>query len=234
MASKRSGNRDVLACLPALEKEGRVSRTFRRLDPERQLAVIDAIVAEAVEKEPGRLGIKGVARRAGVSVGSLYQYFPDRDGILGFAVEICVQTLVALFDESRPYLLAMPLREALAAYLTYGIEWSRSQDGFLRFFGRAAYSGDSSLTESLVRPIAEKMRSLVAELLEAAAARGEIRGDLDREASARVVNALLVAIGDAALFPHINAYLRLMDRSVSSDRIVAAAVDVAMRGVGAV
>jgi AcrR family transcriptional regulator len=117
-----------------LEQEGLVTRTFRRLDPERQQAILQAILDEASEKGPAGLNIKEVARRAGVSVGSLYTYFPDREGMLAFAVEICVRFVGDSFDEFRPYLLALPLRQALSAYLLGGLEWSRVYAGLLRLF----------------------------------------------------------------------------------------------------
>src|SRR5512146_298553 len=122
-----------------LEQEGKVTRTFRRLDPERQEAVFNAIIAEAAEKGPAFLNIKEIARRAGVSVGSLYQYFPNRDGLLDFAVELCTRSTVAMFKEYAPMMAAMSLKDALQAYLMGGIEWSQAATGLVRFFGRAAY-----------------------------------------------------------------------------------------------
>src|SRR5512137_1361834 len=95
-----------------LEKEGKVTRTFRRLDPARQQAVINAILEEATQKGPASLNIKEIARRADVSVGSLYQYFPNRDGLLDFAIELAARYMTDMFEISRPYLMAMPLREA--------------------------------------------------------------------------------------------------------------------------
>lgn len=41
-----------------LEQEGKVTRTFRRLDPERQQAVVHAILEEATEKGPTAINIK--------------------------------------------------------------------------------------------------------------------------------------------------------------------------------
>jgi len=86
-----------------------------------------------------------VAERAGVAIGSLYQYFGSRDGLMSFAIALSVRTMTDLFAESRPYMLAMPLREALSAYLSYGIQWSGTQMGMIRFFGRAAYDGTPNL-----------------------------------------------------------------------------------------
>ena len=208
------------------EARGLVTRTFRRLDPERQQAVVQAILDEAGEKGPAAINIKKVAERAGVSIGSLYQYFGSRDGLMAFAVALCVRYMTDMFAESRPYLLAMPLREALSAYLSYGIEWGGTQAGLVRFFGRAAYQGDPALAESVVRPVAVAMRGLVADMLSAARDRGELRPDLDLEAAARLVNLFLIALGDSQMLPYLNAYYQVTDESIPFERVLAGLLDI--------
>jgi len=214
-----------------LEEQGLVTRTFRRLDPTRQQAVIQAILDDAAEKSPTTLNIKQVAERAGVAVGSLYQYFGNRDNLLAFAIELCVHQMTDLFALSRPYLLEMPLREALTAYLTYGIEWSQTQQGFIQFFGRAAYQDDPELAEKVVEPVATAMRETVEDMLKAALQRGEISPDLDLEATSRVVNGLTIVVGDSQLLPYLNHYFQITDETVPIDRIVASMVDLIMNGI---
>lgn len=216
-----------------LEGEGIVTRTFRRLDPDRQEAVFNAVLEEAVEKGPASLNIKEIARRAGVSIGSLYQYFPDRDGLLNFAVELCTRSTIAMFQEYKPMMAAMPLKEAMNAYLMGGLEWGQTALGLVRFFGRAAYQGDPDLAERLVRPIANVMRETMQEILTQAKARGEIRGDVDIEAAARVLNALMIVIGDSQLLPYLNTYFQVSDEAVSPERLVEALFDLILHGIGA-
>jgi AcrR family transcriptional regulator len=214
-----------------LEQEGLVTRTFRRLDPDRQQAVLDAILDEASEKGPTALNIKEIARRADVSVGSLYQYFPDRNRLLDFAVQLCLRFTLELFEQSRPYLVAMPLREALQAYLMGGLEWSRTHMALVRFLGRAAYQGDPVLAETLVRPVAETMFQTMREILVQAAARGEIRSDVDVEAVARAVNTLVVATGDSQLFPFLNIYLQTSAAEMPFERVIEALLSLLENGL---
>jgi AcrR family transcriptional regulator len=216
-----------------LEGEGKVTRTFRRLDPERQEAVFHAIMEEATEKGPASLNIKEIARRAGVSVGSLYQYFPNRDGLLDFAVELCTRSTIAMFKEYMPMMAAMPLKDAIQAYLMGGIEWSQAMTGLVRFFGRAAYQGDPDLAERVVRPIATVMREAMQEILTQAQARGEIRPEVDIEAAARAVNALMIAIGDSQLLPYLNNYFQVTDRKMSLDRVSQTVLDLIQHGIAA-
>lgn len=215
-----------------LEQDGLVTRTFRRLDPERQQVILTAILDEAAEKGPTALNIKQVAKRAGVSVGSLYTYFPNRDGMLAFAVQVCVRYVTAAFDEYRPYLSAMPLRQALAAYMIGGIEWSRMYMGLIRLFARAAYHGDPELSETLVRPIATLLREMVHDMLSGAVERGEIRGDVDLEATERIIHALTIAVGDSQLLPYLNTYFQVSDKEMPAERTLEALVSLVMEGIG--
>ena len=214
-----------------LEQEGLVTRTFRRLDPQRQQAILNAILDEAAERGPAALNIKLAAQRAGVSVGSLYQYFGDRDRMLDFAVTFCTRYITQTFNQYRPYLTDLPLRQALADYLSGGIEWSRTQTAFLQLFARAAYQGDDLLAERLVQPIADVLREIVTEMLVQAVKRGEVRPDLDIEATARLIHALMIAVGDSQLLPYLNRYFQVIDPALSSERTLTALLDLILTGI---
>jgi AcrR family transcriptional regulator len=218
--------------MSALEKEGRVTRTFARLGEARQRAIVEAILEEATERGPASLNVKHVAARARVAVGSLYQYFPDRDGLLDFAVELCVRYMLDFLAQSRPYLLDMPLRQALHEYLSVGVEWGRTEAKLVRFLGRAAYQGDPALAERAVRPIATAMRELTRDILVAAVGRGEIRSDVDLEAAARLVNVLTIGVGDSQLLPYLNTYFQATDESMPADRLTAAFVKFVLAAIG--
>jgi AcrR family transcriptional regulator len=213
------------------EREGLVTRTFRRLDPDRQRTVVHAILEEASEAGPTALNIKAVARRADISVGSLYQYFGNRARVLDFAVALCVRYMVDLFEQFGPMLAAMSLREALRYYLLGGIEWGQTEMGLVRFFGRAAYQGDPALAESVVRPVAKVMVGMMQEILDQAARRGEIRTDVDLDAAARGINAMMIAIGDAQLFPYLNDYFHVSDETMPLERVVDALVAMVHNGI---
>ena len=216
-----------------LEHSGLVTRTFRRLDPERQQLVLNAILEEAIERGPTAINIKQVASRAGVSVGSLYNYFENREALLGFAVELCTRYMLDMFTAYKPMLVSMPIREAVIAYLLGGLEWSRTQVGLVQFFLRAAYEGDPYLQKQVVEPISMIMLEIVREMLIQALARGEVREDIDLEATTRVIHALMIAIGDSQLLPYLNSYLRVTDEEVELKRTLEALLDFITIGIGA-
>jgi len=214
-----------------LEQRGLVTRTFRRLDPERQQAILSAILEEAAARDPAALNIKQVAARAGVAVGSLYQYFGDRDGLLAFAIALVTQVTIDSFVAYRPALLALPLRQALATFIGGGLEWGQQEAGFVQFFSRAAYHGDPRLAESVVRPIATVMRQLLTDLLLKAAERGELRPGIDLEATARLLHAWSIAVIDPILLPYLNTYFQVLDAGMTPERLVEALMTLAMRAL---
>jgi AcrR family transcriptional regulator len=213
------------------EGEGVVTRTFRRLDPERQQAIVEAILDEAIEKGPTSVNIKQVADRAGVAVGSLYQYFNNREGLLTFATRLSASLMTDAFQLIEPYLHDLPLRDALRAYLMGGMEWGDTMTGLVQFVARAAYTGDPTLAQTVVQPIADAMLEIIKNLLTLAQGRGELRPDLDLDASARAVNALIIAVGDSQLLPYLNNYFRVTDESMPLERVIDAVVDLVTNGI---
>jgi uncharacterized protein involved in high-affinity Fe2+ transport len=69
-------------------------------------------------------------------------------------------------------------------------------------------------------------------MLNEAVARGEIRADVDLEATARVIHALTIAVGDGQLLPYLNTYFQVTDESVSPERTLQALLALIWRGIG--
>ncbi len=202
------------------EEKGCITRTFRRLDLEKQQTIILAILDEAAENGPADVNIKQVASRSNVAVGSLYQYFGSRENLLEFTLELVVSQTVALFESYTAELASIPLREGLAAYLGGGIEWGQEQLSMVRLFGQAAYQNAPGLSEKVVRPIATALTGMMRAILLAARERGEIHPEVDLEAATRLLNTLMIALGDAVLFPNLNEYYQLHDVTMSRERIL--------------
>lgn len=221
----------LLARVSEMEQKGLVTRTFRRLDPSRQEAVMRAILDVSAEDGPTELSMSKVAEKAGVAVGSLYLYFPGKQGVLEFAISLTTATLLDLLEQGRPHMLKMPLREALSVFMNSGMEWGQAQMGAVKFFGRAAYQGDPELAESVVRPVAEALREVMEDILRAAETRGELRPGLDVPAASRLLYAITITTTDPLLLPYLNTYFQLYDAEITRERILDTFLDMIANGV---
>jgi len=204
--------------LAELHQRGIITGTFIRLNPARRETIVAGILEEAAIKGPASINIKEVARRAGVPVGSLYQYFNRRQGLLDFAVDTITRQMVAAFTYTKSYLIEMPLHDALMAYFQGGNEMVQEYRGYFQYFAHAAYQNNPALTKRVVEPVARVMLDMTRGILAAAQSRGEIRRDIDFEAMVRMVNTLIIAVYDAQFLPNLNTYYQLIDGNVSKER----------------
>jgi AcrR family transcriptional regulator len=217
--------------IQSFEQQGLVTRTFRRLDAARQMAVIDAIMEESSLHGPAEMNIKKVAARANVSIGSLYQYFHNKEGLLNFAIQLTVQQTVDSFNTFLPYLDQLSFQEAYSIYISSGLEWGKEQQQFVRFFAKAAYQEHPELEDSVVTPISNCMLELVRVMVQKGQESGEIRPDVDAEAISRILHALSIALGDPVILPYLNKYFQINDESVSMNRIFSSLMDLLKQGL---
>lgn len=104
------------------------SSTQARKPPQqsRSQATVDAIL-EAATRLFAQGGLEPVttndiAALAGVSVGSLYQYFPSKQAILGELIDRHAQQTLARLLEALPHFANAPLAEALRAIVEILLE----------------------------------------------------------------------------------------------------------------
>ena len=64
--------------------------TFRQLPPDKQERVLDAALAEFADQGYHQASLNRMVAQAGIAKGSLYQYFPNKEGI--FAVHLPVRS----------------------------------------------------------------------------------------------------------------------------------------------
>nr|WP_090341322.1 TetR/AcrR family transcriptional regulator [Mycolicibacterium malmesburyense]CRL71142.1 TetR family transcriptional regulator [Mycolicibacterium malmesburyense] len=83
--------------------------------------------------DPTQITTNLIADRAGVSKGSIYQYFPDKEEILGAAIEHLARSQApALEERLRTVTLAEPA-EAMAASIDILIDVTIANRGLLRY-----------------------------------------------------------------------------------------------------
>jgi AcrR family transcriptional regulator len=93
---------------------------------ERSLATVEAILAATarilVKDGYDRASTNRVALAAGVSIGSLYQYFPSKEALVAALIERHVEQMSGVAIEAFPRLVAMPLGEAVREIVRLMVE----------------------------------------------------------------------------------------------------------------
>jgi len=198
-----------------LEEKGLVTRTFRRLDPPRQQAVLEAILAEAVERGPEQVNIKHIAERAGVSVGSLYQYFESREKLMEFTVELAGRYMLETIGKNKEKIVQLSLKEGLEAYVTAILTWGESRLTMIRFINRAGAPDKGKYFKEIKLSIDLQLKGVLRDVLAKAQAEGEIKKDINLDTLVDLIYVLTMVYMETILFPEQDEFCLLFHRKKS-------------------
>ena len=146
-------------------------------------AAAAAFVASGVD-----VPVRVIAAKAGLGVGTIYRHFPTRADLIVAVyrrqVEACAEAGPALLaNSSTPH-------AALARWINLFVDFLVTKHGLA-----AALQSDDAAFETLHAYFLDRLLPVCAQLLEAAAAAGEIRPDIDAYELLRGVGNLCVGVG---------------------------------------
>jgi AcrR family transcriptional regulator len=127
-------------------------------------AILDAAEAVALENGIEAASAAAIAQRAGVAVGTLYNYFPDRDGILSALFKTRRAGIVPALDAAAAAAAGLPFEERLRTYVRRLLEVFEANASFLRLAVRADGEGatikgrDKTLMTQVLHHIEQIMR----------------------------------------------------------------------------
>jgi AcrR family transcriptional regulator len=117
--------------------------------------------------------VREIAEQAGVGVGTLYRHFPQRSHLIAAVfrreIDACADAAPILSAERQPF-------EALASWMQRYAVFIAAKRGL----AKALHSGDPAF-DNLSGYFDQRLRPALHALLEAAAAAGEIRADVDAD-----------------------------------------------------
>jgi len=179
---------------PAMEK--RKPRADAIRNRERVLEAAKAVFSQGGPKA----GLEAVARQAGVGIGTLYRHFPTREALYEAVYRHEVEQLVELARHLEAETTPV---EALRRWLQAGVEFMATKKGMAAALAMAAQGSPDLVAYSL-----DRLTRAVGELLQRAAAAGEVRADIDPEDLLRALVGMCYAYDGTAWQPKV---LRLID-----------------------
>lgn len=202
------------------ETASRAPRAKTRKSAKTRSRIMDAAWSLMLERGSMDFQMSEVSERCGMSKGSVYYYFSDRE-------ELVRAIFNQAFDEFARRLedAAAQAPDALGALKAVGHEFARSCEGpgpLAVALGTQAAAFGGEATQAAGEPCVGRVRRIVASELERGKREGSIRADLDSD--------------EAALFAVGGALLCVLDASRHGARASEASIDGmlegALRGVG--
>jgi AcrR family transcriptional regulator len=140
-----------------------------RSDAKRNRAAILAAAVRAFTKD-ANASLEGIARAAGVGIGTLYRHYPTRDAL----IEAAYRNEIRKICDAAPELLEKHRPDvALARFLDRFIDHMLTKRGMIEALLAAIAAGGAPLNQSLAM-----ISAAVAPLIEAGKAEGVLRDDV--------------------------------------------------------
>ena len=149
--------------------------TFRQLPPDKQERVLDAALAEFAEQGYQAASLNRLVAQAGIAKGSLYQYFPNKEGIFRhifqFALNQVRRTLTTVKDETREEGFFVRLEKSLLA----GVRFLREHPRIYSLYLKIQFDRNVPFREDLMATVRRHAVEYFASLVRRAKARGELQ-----------------------------------------------------------
>jgi len=153
------------------------SEAFNKLSPEKQGRILEAAVDEFAGHGYDSANINSIAQKAGVSVGSIYNYFESKEDLYLAVVHHAVETLKAALDDivTREDDLFKRIEMILRAIQTF----SRRYVNLTRLYNEMTTESRSDLTWTIVSKMEGVTAELYASYIREAQVNGRVRPDID-------------------------------------------------------
>ncbi len=175
--------------------------TFTNLDPEKQERITSVMVREFAVQGYGRASLNTIAREAGVAKGSLYQYFANKEAMFLFVFERfteLVKAAVAAAGHGRP-----GFWDKVEGVLAAAIDFVDAHPLYYRLYLNVLFEHEIPRREELIARVRLFPGEFFGPLVQAAAARGEVRP----EVPAPMVVFMIDAVIDRFVQGYARSYL---------------------------
>jgi AcrR family transcriptional regulator len=183
--------------------------TFRHLPPDKQERVLDAALAEFADQGYHQASLNRVVARAGIAKGSLYQYFPNKEGIFAyifqFALKVVRRTLTTVKEETLEENFFVRLEKSLLA----GVAFSREHPRIFSLYLKIQLDKHVPFREEFLAAVRRHAAEYFASLVRRAQSRGELRPGVPRDATLFLLDAVFDRFLQAVAVPALDVTLGL-------------------------
>ncbi|GAA3790952.1 TetR/AcrR family transcriptional regulator [Streptomyces phyllanthi] len=142
-----------------------------RADARRNRQRLLDVAARAFAEQRADVSLEAVAKEAGVGIGTLYRHFPTREALVEAVYR---NELARVCDSATELLAAYPPDKAMRLWMDRFFDYLAAKQGMAEALRAVVASGADPFAESL-----ERIGAAIRTLLEAGAAAGVLRSDVD-------------------------------------------------------
>jgi TetR/AcrR family transcriptional regulator len=183
--------------------------TFRQLPADKQERVLAAALAEFADQGYQAASLNRLVAQAGIAKGSLYQYFPNKEGIFRhifqFALQQVRRTLMTVKEETLEAGFFVRLEKSLLA----GVRFLRQHPRIYSLYLKIQFDKNLPFRGEFLAAVRRHAAEYFGSLVRRAKARGELRPGVPEAAVLFLLDALFDRFLQAVAVPSLDVTLDL-------------------------
>ncbi len=183
--------------------------TFSHLPADKQERVLNAALNEFADQGYHQASLNRLVARAGIAKGSLYQYFPNKEGIFRHIFQLALgrvrQTLVAVKDSTENENLFIRLEKSLKA----GVRFLQEHPRIYSLYLKIQFDRQVPFRQEFLAAVRRHAGEYFGSLISRARARGELRPGISEPAALFLLDAVFDRFLQAVAVPYLDVTFNL-------------------------
>jgi TetR/AcrR family transcriptional regulator len=167
------------------------STLFKKLAPEKQEKVFEAAVSEFATQGYRNASMNNLVKTAGISKGSLFQYFRTKSDLFDKIVEIALSRVKQFLRKVRDDTQRLTFFQRLERMLRAGFSFIDEHPMLAKVYFQLLQSGEAPFGSERMIFLRQQANDFLAEIIEDGIGRKELREDLDVRRLAFLMNCIL-------------------------------------------
>ena len=164
---------------------------FEQLPEEKQSRIVNASISEFAEKDYETASMNTVVNQAGISKGSLFNYFKTKSVLYDHIYQLALGEVKLYLRDVRDETIDLSFENRLSKVVDSGVLFIMEHPRLARIYFRLVYSGDSPNREKIVNELQAMSDDYLGNIIQDAIDRNELNPNLDKSQSVFFLDAVL-------------------------------------------
>lgn len=164
---------------------------FEQLPEEKQSRIVNASISEFAEKDYETASMNTVVNQAGISKGSLFNYFKTKSVLYDHIYQLALGEVKLYLRDVRDETIDLSFENRLSKVVDSGVLFITEHPRLARIYFRLVYSGDSPNRKKIVNELQAMSDDYLGNIIQDAMDRNELNPNLDKSQSVFFLDAVL-------------------------------------------
>jgi|TARA_B110000116_G_scaffold124276_1_gene107794 TetR/AcrR family transcriptional regulator len=164
---------------------------FEQLPEEKQSRIVNASISEFAEKDYETASMNTVVNKAGISKGSLFNYFKTKSVLYDHIYQLALGEVKLYLRDVRDETIDLSFENRLSKVVDSGVLFITEHPRLARIYFRLVYSGDSPNRKKIVNELQDMSDDYLGNIIQDAMDRNELNPNLDKSQSVFFLDAVL-------------------------------------------